>query len=336
MCPSNAAKIPASDFTLPDDDNIALSVHNYSPYNFAMNGDTNQNTWGSDSDKSALDSELKDLYNRYVSKGTPVVIGEMGATNKNNLSARETWAKYYINKAKSYGITCVLWDNNKNGVGGEQFGLLDRSNCSWYFPELVTAFMSGLDDANEVTPDTETESENSAYTTDIFTGSVSAEKWTQPFVTDDVPTLTEGSVIEIEYSATYAPILCLQNYNVDGNTWTEIYADKSENGVATYSYESIVTAATKMGMTLSDYNQLLVMSNQEYTTITRVSVVYPHKALDANNDGKENKADAAYILKVISKDLTLTDTQKNYADTNGDNNVTITDAIYVLKNLTSA
>jgi endoglucanase len=335
MCPSNAAKIPASDFTLPDDDNIALSVHNYSPYNFAMNADTNQNTWGSDSDKSALDSELKDLYNRYVSKGTPVVIGEMGATNKNNLSDRETWAKYYINKAKSYGITCIVWDNNKDGVGGEQFGLLKRSNCTWYFPTLITAFMNGLNDVEEVTPDPV--GENSAYATDIFTGSASAAAWDQPFKTNDIPNLTEGSVIEIEYSASNAPILCLQNYNVlDGSTWTKVYADKTENGVATYSYASIVAAAKEMGMTLSDYNQLLVMSNQEYTTITRVSVVYPHKALDANNDGKEDKADAAYILNVISKELTLTDTQKTYADTNDDNSVTITDAIYVLKNLATA
>jgi hypothetical protein len=230
----------------------------------------------------------------------------MGATNKNNLSARETWAKYYINKARSYGITCVVWDNNKSGVGEEQFGLLNRSSCTWYFPTLVQAFMSGLNDVEVVTPSTNS---NSAYTTDLYTGSATAEAWAQPVVLDDVPNLTEGSVIEIEYSASNAPLLCLQNYNISGS-WTQISADSTNNGVATYNYSTIVSALAKNNLSVTDCNQLLVMSNGTDTTVTRVSVVYPHKTLDANNDGKENTADAAYILKVVGQDTTLTDTQK--------------------------
>lgn len=43
--------------------------------------------------------------------------------------------EYYVKSAKQRGIKCFIWDN---GVKKE-FGLLDRKNLSWYFPEIIDA-----------------------------------------------------------------------------------------------------------------------------------------------------------------------------------------------------
>ena len=126
---------------VPDDDHVIVSIHSYHPYDFALN-DNGTSTF-SDSDKGQLDSEFDLLKSTFIDKGIPVIIGECGSVNKNNLSDRVKHMEYYIKSAKKRGITCFLWDNNVT-EGDSPFGLLNRSNCSWYFPELIDAAMKGL------------------------------------------------------------------------------------------------------------------------------------------------------------------------------------------------
>lgn len=94
----------ASAFKMPADPSnsgrLALSVHMYTPYNFAMQ-DPGSSTFTQDH-KNDLDGNLTALKNKFVSKGIPVVIGEMGATNKNNDDQRLAWFTYYLGKLKSY------------------------------------------------------------------------------------------------------------------------------------------------------------------------------------------------------------------------------------------
>lgn len=125
---------------VPDDDNIIVSVHAYNPYFFAM--DANGSNKFSDSDKKELDRFFKDLNSIFVSKGTPVVIGEFGATNKKNLDDRVAWAEYYVKGAKQYNIPCVLWDNNSGRKsGGECFGVYSRDRQEFTYPEIVEAIV---------------------------------------------------------------------------------------------------------------------------------------------------------------------------------------------------
>jgi hypothetical protein len=80
---------------------------------------------------------MSTIYNRFISKGIPVVIGEFGARNKSgNTQDRIDFATYYIAAARAKGITCVWWDNNAF-TSGEAFGLLNRSNLTWKYPEIV-------------------------------------------------------------------------------------------------------------------------------------------------------------------------------------------------------
>lgn len=139
-------------FTLPTDletnlNKIIVSVHAYTPYNFALQATTDS---GSTSDFSIteqngtadIDSFMERLYTKYISNGTPVVIGEFGARNKDdNLQARTEYAAYYVAAAKARGITCLWWDNNAFTGTGENFGLFDRKTLTWKYPEIQQALI---------------------------------------------------------------------------------------------------------------------------------------------------------------------------------------------------
>jgi endoglucanase len=142
MCPPYAAAgigTAADAFVVPNNDSrVIVSVHNYSPYSFALQ-EPGTSTFGS-SDRSVLDSEMLSYYNRWVSGGRAVVIGEWGTINKENTSARASHATYFVQVAKSRQLPVVLWDNGFYG----QYGMaqLNRTGLSWYYPDIVNAITS--------------------------------------------------------------------------------------------------------------------------------------------------------------------------------------------------
>ncbi len=159
MCPGYDASIDGatvSGFKLPTDisgnkNRIAVSVHAYSPYNFAMNvGSGSTSTY-----TSSIKSELRDLFSTLKSnfrdKGIPVVIGEFGSTDKNNTAERVKWATDYTALAKKNNIPCVLWDNNAfavyNGssivLNNEYHGYINRKNNTVTSPakDVIEALM---------------------------------------------------------------------------------------------------------------------------------------------------------------------------------------------------
>jgi endoglucanase len=133
-------------FVVPEDGKITVSIHAYTPYNFALNKSGTAD-WSSakTSDTREIDSLMDNIYNKFVSQGIPVIIGEFGAMNKNdNVAAREDWATYYVSKAAEKGIPCFWWDNGAFVGSGELFGLIDRLRYTWKNPEIVDALMKGL------------------------------------------------------------------------------------------------------------------------------------------------------------------------------------------------
>lgn len=132
---SHAASIDKTgvdDIKIPNDDRIIVSIHYYSPWDFA-GPDNPKSDWGTDADKKALDEGFDYLKSKFVDKGIPVIIGEWGTVNKNNDDVRVNYSDYYVKSAKQRGIKCFIWDN---GVQ-DDFGLLNRSNNTWYFPKIV-------------------------------------------------------------------------------------------------------------------------------------------------------------------------------------------------------
>ncbi len=130
---------------LPEnDDKIIVSVHAYTPYNFALS-DKPASKFVSTRKNSTrdIDSLAEMLETSYINNNIAVIIGETGARNKDNLEFRVDWAGYYTATMRKAGITCIWWDNGAIKGSGENFGLLDRQNCTWHFPEIVDAFIKG-------------------------------------------------------------------------------------------------------------------------------------------------------------------------------------------------
>lgn len=147
-------------FTIPTDSKstasgkrIMISAHYYSPWEFCGDQNYNATQWGNNANPSKaaswggedfLVSELQSMYNTFVSKGYPVVIGEYGSVDKSqgdaaNTSYRAYFAKRFSQVSKQYGIVPVIWDNGYNGNYG--FGLFNRNNVSITQPAIINAIM---------------------------------------------------------------------------------------------------------------------------------------------------------------------------------------------------
>ena len=153
MLPGYAASLDgaATDlYQLPTDEaenKLIVSVHAYTPYNFALQapgegGSTDEFSIDKSTSTADINTLMKKLYDKYTSKGIPVVIGEYGARDKNNnLQDRLDYHVYYVASARAVGITCCVWDNNAFSGSGENFGLFRRRVCNWLYPEIVEAIM---------------------------------------------------------------------------------------------------------------------------------------------------------------------------------------------------
>ena len=140
MCPGHAAAVPRDDFILPPGDNVAVSVHLYLPYAFALDREHGRADF-TDADKVKIREKFIQLSSRFASKGIPVIIGETGAINRGNDESRVQWAEYFVSTATEFGLTCVIWDNGNLDVGGESCGLIDRNKLSWTHGKVVDSAM---------------------------------------------------------------------------------------------------------------------------------------------------------------------------------------------------
>jgi endoglucanase len=138
-----------TDFVMPEGDNIAVSIHQYLPHSFALSPRSSNDEF--DVDNIAHTRDINDmferLYKRFISQGIPVIIGEMGCINKDNLEARVTATRYYAELAASHGIPCVWWDNGIRERRPEQrdeesFGIMNRRELEWWYPEIAEALVA--------------------------------------------------------------------------------------------------------------------------------------------------------------------------------------------------
>lgn len=150
--------IPTDDNCTADGNRIMISVHYYDPYNFTLDENAssattewgkyaveNYDNWGQE---DYADSQFKKLYDEYVSKGYPVIIGEMGCLDKSHLSDSNTayrayWYEYIVHSMKNNGCIPVMWDNGWTGKGS--FAFFDRTTLETTQPEIIEAVMRAMD-----------------------------------------------------------------------------------------------------------------------------------------------------------------------------------------------
>ncbi|MFD5337514.1 glycoside hydrolase family 5 protein [Streptomyces hawaiiensis] len=155
-------------FTLPSDQyrspsipaserRIMISVHYYSPWDFAgeesgaitqwglaATNPSRTSTWGQE---DYLDSQLKKMYDTFATKGYPVVVGEYGAIDKSSFDSsnnryRADFARAVAATAKKYGAATVYWDNG--GTERYGFGLFNRRSLTVTQQGIINAIMSGV------------------------------------------------------------------------------------------------------------------------------------------------------------------------------------------------
>jgi endoglucanase len=135
--------------TLPEnDDKIIVSVHAYIPYDFALAGKEQGVSEWSSSDPSCtaeIDRLMENLKTYFLDKNVPVIIGEMGCVNRNNTEARIDWTRYYVGKAREYGIPCIWWDNGAYAGNGETFGIYSRDSGRFIFREIGNALLEAAE-----------------------------------------------------------------------------------------------------------------------------------------------------------------------------------------------
>jgi len=146
---ASPASVMSELFTIPTDsaeNRIIISVHAYTPYSFALNTKSTDSTFDlteSKNKKQEIAGFMNNLYNKFVKRGTPVIIDEFGALQKKaeDLQARVNFAAYYIASASTRGITCCWWDNHVFDGNGERFGIIDRKTIEWKYPDIALAIL---------------------------------------------------------------------------------------------------------------------------------------------------------------------------------------------------
>ncbi|MBQ8966743.1 cellulase family glycosylhydrolase [Ruminococcus sp.] len=248
MVPTYAASstsVAMNALKVPDDPNMLVSVHCYTPYNFAMNI-YGTKTFDSNQEKD-LDYVLNDINNIFIKKGHAVVVGEFGASNKQNDEERGKWAAAFAKKAKAMGMPIVIWDNGQEtdiNNTGDGYGLINRYTYKWNTPAVP--LVENLISTYYGTPMPEpvpTPAPDPSEGEVIYSGSLSASEWTpSAAVPFDFPAMEEGSAIAVTYdSKGTVPTLIVQDddpYKV----WAKVTPYLTDGGVAYYSYDDIAAS----------------------------------------------------------------------------------------------
>lgn len=137
------------DLEIPDDKNIIVSLHAYTPYDFTYKGGRDI-FYYDESVGGSIDWLFNLIDSYFAEKKIPVIITEYGSVNKiesfdvvpnPRYEENVKWVTRYLERAKQSGIPCVWWDNGVHYMGDELFGIFDRENCTWYTPDLIDAIM---------------------------------------------------------------------------------------------------------------------------------------------------------------------------------------------------
>jgi len=156
--PYAASRLPAAldDLAIPEDtvpNRIVVSVHTYIPAPFAVLEGSPVITWSRNNpdDTKPITEPLDYIHEKFIRKGIPVVIGELGVTEKNPAiadesakaawnAARAEWAEYIVRYATGKGMKCFYWDDGGN------FGILSRNDTGMdvRHQHIIDALMRGI------------------------------------------------------------------------------------------------------------------------------------------------------------------------------------------------
>lgn len=263
---ANEASILALE--VPEDEYVAVSVHAYMPYSLALDtSEGSQTTWNSAGEKRILENTFKFLKETLIDKGIPVVIGEFGSVNKQNLEARMSHAKDYVSVAKQYSMPCIWWDN---GVAeteiGEALGLFDRVTLTWTYPEIVDALFEGYANPNEGESNPLLLFKGKAVSNGSWGQALKFSPGSDVILSDLIP----NSRIAVSYASDNLPEMILQSWS-GGPGWLKIAPSEVKEDIAYFDYEDLVAA---YGEGFLHLNQIYIGDTGAYLEITKVEILH--------------------------------------------------------------
>ena len=138
MLAASPLKVTMDALELPTDvvpNKLIVSYHAYEPGAFCFDKSP-VDTWSQSNpaDTKPITDPIDRYYDKFVRNGTPVIIGESGASNKNNESTVAKWAEFYVSYAASKGLKCLYW-----------MDLLNRKTNTFLFPQVKDALIRGAE-----------------------------------------------------------------------------------------------------------------------------------------------------------------------------------------------
>lgn len=130
------------DLLLPDDSNLIVTIHYYSPFQFTHQGaewsegaDAWVGTpWGqSSTDYNNLMLDFSRLKSWSVENNRPIYVGEFGAYHRANMAFRYAWTEAVVSACEERGLSWGYWEFASG------FGAYDRSTGEWN--ELLAALI---------------------------------------------------------------------------------------------------------------------------------------------------------------------------------------------------
>ena len=256
----NALSIPTYDGEACN--NIIVSVHAYSPYDFCLSDNQTTFSASKSSDTSSIDMIFETIDELFLSQGIPVIIGESGVTNSGgNTDARAAWAAYMGEMAAGYGVPMMLWDNGYDGTsGGECHSYIDRSTGEELYPSIISALVEAGDDVEWGSLRTEVEEDTAeAIVGDVIIwsdedGLTSTSTWDSSYITVSAQAqwFVEGRQIAVVYTGSGSPKLILDSAEVSA-WWIQVSPTSTSTvdgkKVAYFDFDDIEAAYTSCGVT---------------------------------------------------------------------------------------
>jgi endoglucanase len=110
---------------IPNDKQLMLEIHNYDPFSYA-GSDATQHSWGSASDRAALDKWVSGIDTWSKKHGLPIYYGEFAVTTEQTPKTGSLdWYKAHYEAITSHGWAASVWSD------GNQHLLFDYQSGEW-------------------------------------------------------------------------------------------------------------------------------------------------------------------------------------------------------------
>ncbi|MBQ8202444.1 MAG: cellulase family glycosylhydrolase [Clostridia bacterium] len=274
--------------------NVIISVHCYSPYDFCLSDAQKDFDPAKSSHVSGINNTFADIKNLFLDNGIPVVIGETGATNTgNNLQAREKWAYYMGAKAAEYGVPIIIWDNGNNAAsGGECHAWVRRAlhpklrsqQTPYIIPTVIEQLMKGKNSAawgsgTQVQEEAAVSAVGGTVLWNKADGYASVKQWDNSYIqlTSKANWYGDAASVAVIYTGSGEPKIILDSAEKN-QWWIPVDPDRIETiagkKVAWFSAKKLMAEAAKFEVTdASQLRYLSIIATGANITSYEVSVV---------------------------------------------------------------